>query len=254
MIYGHALTARQQHIRAQQLRLAYPKGQGAVDVLTDLEHWYDCDANDPIMSDQAGSWSLTNENLVALSSGIGPNGQDSINFNGSNKRYISASQAPIDLDAFSIAAWFRCTAFSSTANIIANHRGTGATNLHFQLQTTSTEITFRFWDTAAPFVATHTATISTNTWYFITATHDAASDELTIYVDGALSDTTDTSLRGAYNTTNQPFALGEGAWALSDTRRHRGQVQNVGIWSKVLDLAQHQHLYNSGVGRSYSEL
>jgi hypothetical protein len=87
---------------------------------------------------------------------------------------------------------------------------------------------------------------SLNTWYFIVAQYDPATDELSISVNNGAVDTS--SHAGGIFAGSGTFYVGSmdgTAYGSMD-----GRIDLVGVWKRKITAAEIAYLYNSGNGRS----
>ena len=94
---------------------------------------------------------------------------------------------------------------------------------------------------------TSTAALATGTWYHLIAEHNAATDQISISVNGTLD--TASHAGGVGTTTLGAFALGrEGDRALD---YWDGRIDEVSFWKRLLTAAEKLLLYNDGLGLHY---
>ena len=85
-------------------------------------------------------------------------------------------------------------------------------------------------------------------WAHFALTYDASEDELKFYLDGVLKDTHTTATLGS--TSN---LLGIGQWSGNNANVWNGNIDELGIWNKVLDQTTITSLYNSGNGKAIQD-
>lgn len=92
-----------------------------------------------------------------------------------------------------------------------------------------------------------TTTVSTGTWYFVVAWHDAAANTINIQVNNNTPSSTSHS-SGVRNGTSA-FVLGA---LVADFWNFDGILDEWGFWKRVLTSDERTELYNSGNGRDYA--
>lgn len=91
-------------------------------------------------------------------------------------------------------------------------------------------------------------TLATDTWYHWVYNYDASAGTLQVYIDGSLAATHNSTPTSIYNGTAD-LKVGEGQGYFDGAR------DEIAIWSgQTLSTAEISWLYNSGSGRSYSDL
>lgn len=88
---------------------------------------------------------------------------------------------------------------------------------------------------------------SDNAWHMITMTWDVSSTTLTAFIDGSQVGTHSNS--GDYSRPTAGFRIGSHAY--KNEQYVTGYIDEVGIWTKVLTLGEHQELYASGSALAY---
>ena len=229
---------------------------GDVDLLTGLQWYWDLNTAGATETDQHNGLVLSKSGTVNVSSGGAPDGADCIDVGSAAGYYRNASVArTIDTEAgFSVNIWGYSTADSATANCIFNHRGSSASQTHWQINIRDSSSTDRaITRDAVPVVRTASASeASANAWHMYTLVDDATS--LRLYVDGSLVATDATAL-GTRDSAAREMAIGAAAWSAgSAALRHNGRISMAGVWGIALDTTQISALYNSGAGKRYAAL
>jgi hypothetical protein len=99
--------------------------------------------------------------------------------------------------------------------------------------------------------ATDTIQADNNTWHFIVCTYNNAVPDLTIYVDNSLSFNTSVSITPV--STSDSLTIGASG-AAGPLRLYDGDIDSLAFWKRILTSEERASLYNSGAGKSYSEL
>jgi hypothetical protein len=138
-----------------------------------------------------------------------------------------------------VSAWVKGGSFGAANAVVA--RGTGAGSTTQYLLTVESGIPrFYISNGAAIFFATGGTTLTTGTWYHLTATFDATT--LKIYTNGVIG--TNATFSGTQTTysTNPPSI---GAYS-TGTFPFNGQIDDVRIYNYALTAGQVKLLYNNG--------
>lgn len=95
------------------------------------------------------------------------------------------------------------------------------------------------------------ALVNDNIWHYVVVTYNGGAMNSTnclIYVDGALTSSVGGSgvTNGSQNTN---YAIGY--WALTSGFYFTGQIDEMGIWNRVLTTVEVADLYSGGVGLTY---
>lgn len=194
------------------------------------------------------SYDLTNNNTVTFTAGKVGN---AATFSAASSQYLShADNADFsmgDVD-FTVAAWIKTSATGTVAGMVGKF--TTATNdREYILRRRFGEP--RFVVSSAGNVESASADrgsdISTGTWYFVVGVHDAANDEIILYVDNETPVTTAYS-SGVFDGV-AAFTIGARA---TPSNYFDGQIDEVAVWKRALSPSEIAELYNSGSGRDYA--
>lgn len=96
-------------------------------------------------------------------------------------------------------------------------------------------------------------TINNGQWRQVVAVHDAENDEIRIYVDGALQNSSALSLAGNFAATDNPLRIGNFKFSdvTADNAFFDGAMDNIGIFNRALtgnEILQHFNNGNAGTG------
>ncbi len=99
------------------------------------------------------------------------------------------------------------------------------------------------------FDGTGSTTFSTATWYFIAVTYTSANG-----LKGYVNATSEASAAGigTLGTGNAPVEIGRDVF--NSLRYFDGLIDEVSLWQRELTASEITWLYNSGAGRSYSDI
>ena len=231
------------HSRKLSGDIFYTRGQRRSPLLDGLiSHWKLDEASGPRI-DSHGGIDLGDINTVGSAAGKLGN---AASFIATNEESLTtgdnAALSMGDID-FTIAMWVWFDALTGTG--LAGKWGSGTveyiayfdgTNLRFHVSNNGTA--------NASVVNAHA--ISTGTWYFFCAWHDATANTINVSVN----DNTPASAAhstGVHNGTAS-FYLGRNEEGLT---WFTGRLDSVSIWKRVLTAAERTQLYNGGAGLDY---
>lgn len=202
------------------------------------------------VNDSHGSNNLTNINSVAFVTGLVGNAGD---FELSLTAYLShtsnASLQMGDID-FTICAWVNPESGSGITMQIVAKDDDAASSRDYTLDLSSLVPRFYINGGGGGLEATTASALSTATWYFLVARHDAAGDQVSICVNDGTVFTGNTG--GAVpHTSAAEFRIGAREY-LSFENHFDGLIDQVGLWKRKLSAAEITELYNAGAGRSYA--
>lgn len=161
---------------------------------------------------------------------------NALNFDGTNDYVTVADANALDLTTnYTLEAWIRPTAFTSTSGIISKSQTTGSNGYYLGLSNTApfTGLTFDGLQTA-------NGILETGKWYHIAAVKEGTTR--TLYVNGvavALSGT-------AITTTANTQALTIGVHNLQTPRYFAGSIDEVRVWNTARPIASlREFMYNT---------
>lgn len=207
-----------------------------------ISHWK-LNESSGTRADSHGGLDLGDINTVGQAAGKLGN---SASFIAGNEEALSVGDTPDhsmgDID-FTIALWVWFDAISSTG--LAGKWATDS--LEYLAYCDGTNLRFLVSDDGVSTVSvTNSQSLSTGTWYFFVAWHDASANTINLSVNN------NTPASAAHSTGvyagNASFYLGrneEGLTYLS------GRLDSVSIWKRLLTAAERTQLYNSGAGLDY---
>ncbi len=220
-------------------------GSDLVFALTDqprepVAHWQMDDASGTTAVDAVGGHDGTLTNGPAWDGGqVG----GALNLDGSDDHVVVPHDDALSLlDTMSFTAWINAAAFGSSYQTIVAKDG-GGSGSNFWFGTWQDELVFGFW-TGGFFreVYTNGLGLQADTWYHVAATFDNASNEVKLYVDGALVKTG--PLTFAPTAVTAPLTLGRSP----DGEYWDGLLDDVRIYDEVLGGAELVDLYETGGG------
>lgn len=219
--------------------------------LDSLVSYWQLDEDCGVRADSHKDNPLTEKNAVGQTVGIGGSGYAAL-FVSSNSTYLKlASNSDIqggDKD-FTYAIWVNANTLGSNRGILSKWGAAGAREYRIYYDNGIGKMVFVVSNngTATTTLAL-TFAISINTDYFIVAWHDSVNNVIGLSVNGTSTTTPHTT--GVYaGTVDLEFGRSQGALYL-DGWEAKGAFWN----GRVLSSGNRSTLYNSGAGRSYSEL
>lgn len=202
--------------------------------------------------DAHGSNTLTDTNTVGSAAGKVGNARD---FESGSTQYFNiADNADVstgDID-FTFALWVNLESKGDYRIFIGKDESGQREYLTFY-DLASDRFSFSvFTPTQVDVLANTLGSPSTATWYFIVCWHDATANTVNIQVNNGTADSTATG--GALSASGTaPFRIGARSTAGSLLPMD-GLIDEVGFWKRVLTAPEKTFLYNSGSGRSYSDI
>lgn len=206
---------------------------------------------DDVNSDY-GSYNLTNNNSITFSSGLIGNcavgGASNTNKNLSYNTGIAATDnnisfslwAKMDTEIAANDAWFLRWENKATnyigAGVLYEYNG-GTRRLRFSL------------DMGGNF-SNYNVALGTTNWHHIVATYNSSTSKINCYLDGTkiVTDASFGGLSGAWGSYR--FTL-MAYYSIEGTTCMKGEIDEVGLWNRVLSDSEVTTLYNSGAGNTY---
>jgi hypothetical protein len=155
-----------------------------------------------------------------------------------------------DID-FSIQAWVNAESLAVSMAILGKDLVTPSREYVMNYDNGTTQFSFFVSPSGTSAVvvqASNFGTPSTATWYHLIAWHDSVNNQIGIAVNAGTPNTT--SHTTGVQDSNGPFQIG----ARNAGANWDGLIDEVAIWKKVLTSDERTWLYNSGNGRSYTDI
>lgn len=157
---------------------------------------------------------------------------------------IGSSGGTLDFTTqnFSLATWIKLESFDGVADHkVISQTGTNGYALYIKDATGKVALGKLNVDEVLS-----TQTLTTGDWYYLVVTYDQTANKVNFYINGSL----DSGGELSYSTTfagsqDTRIGLGDGTQTLD------GIVDEVGIWNRVLTVAEVTQLYNGGNGTTY---
>jgi hypothetical protein len=179
-------------------------------------------------------------------------------------RNHDSTHSPGDAN-FIVGGWHYMTTNTRSAHLLAKGGVNNLTASYFLVrQKTSPSYQWTVYDTpVSSFASAVTGTVADTTWYFLVAYHDADNDEIGIYLDGTLVQSTSHSL-GIYSAdATSKFVVGANGrmsggnsqpqeWTTGQINRVFTCQPTVSVSTVIADLVK--TLYNNGRGLMWEGL
>jgi hypothetical protein len=165
-------------------------------------------------------------------------------FNGTSSGISVADNNLLDiLGDITISAWVNWT---SGRTIVAHCLSAGASANPFDFGTDGTHLVFVRSDAGYDSQTSAAFTSISGGWHHVAVTHSPSLSQLKFYLDGVQVGTTITMTKVPTATT-AAMTIGRRA----DGNYFGGMIDELGIWSRVLEPAEIAYIYKSGSGMSY---
>lgn len=219
-------------------------------LIDDLKPYWKLNEESGNRADSVGSNTLTDVNTVLYGTGKVGNCASFVN---ASDEYLAIADNPDvstgDVD-FTIAGWVYLDNETTTQVFWAkNSDSSGDAEYLLYYDQGSDDIIFQVYratDAAVTVIWDGTPTLGT--WYFIVVWHDAAAD--TIYISVNNSTPVSQATGGALQASGAAqFRIG--AWDQATLYDLDGDVDELGLWKRVLTAAERTRLYNGGNGLTY---
>lgn len=210
-----------------------------------ISHWT-FDESSGNATDSHGSNNLTNVASVTYTSGKINNCADLERSSSQYFEITDASQSGLDIsNDMSVSFWMNAETMIGT--IFNKYAATGnQRSYQFNLNSGTWEFVVSGNGSSTAQTTGLTHSMSTGSWYFIVVTYDASAGDVVVYQNGTILDSETITATNPYNGT-APFRIGN----QHTTNYYDGLLDEVSIWSRVLDSTEVSDLYNGGFGLSY---
>lgn len=159
-----------------------------------------------------------------------------LTFDGSDD-YVSGTGIDLTSGDFTVEAWFNTNSVSTTQTILSvGSAGTNNQSFHIRLNQTEIVVDMFFDGVTIPYIVS-------SGWHLLSVSHNSASRESSLYIDGVLIGS-GTHLSNFVGNTD--FAFGRDAW--SATNYFNGQIDEIRIWSELRSGAEIAAFYNHEIG------
>jgi hypothetical protein len=220
--------------------------EGGSTLLNDLTAWWSLD-------EASGNRADSHTNLITLAengtvgSAVGKI-SNAASFAGNSSNYLESSATELRFSStFYIALWIYPTVNSGAQAYISRYDFTNSARSYYVGDSNGKFAILVSNDGATGTINSHPLSFSTNTWYFLEAYYNAATDETGIAVNGG-SFTTVSHTGGLFNPATTPVRVGQHP---NGQQPAQGRIDEIGIWNRILTTAERTELYNSGNGIAY---
>ena len=132
--------------------------------------------------------------------------------------------------AVTLTGWVKSSDLSGWHAVV--NKGASGTNSNYYLSTKDNQASFGFYNAGWSEFTTTTANLQSNTWYHLAATFDNSTDEVRVYVNGAVILSTTTSATPVINSQNLLIGSNEA------NEYWNGMLRDVRIYNCVLGSAE----------------
>ena len=200
------------------------------------------------MTDSHGSNALTNNNSVTFVAAKVANGADLET--DTDMSLSVADVASLDITGdMSISMWWKYET-DIDAGLISKFGASGNRSWRIYKDSVGDTIIFSVTDDGTTMNDVTWAHAASNaTWYHYVLTYTASTHLAELWIDGVSQTAKDVIDTSIFNSTS---ALYIGADEGTPTNSQDGVVDEVGIWSKVLNSGEIAQLYNAGAGFAYA--
>lgn len=224
-------------------------GGGPSSLLANLSSYWKLEEASGTRVDQIGNNSMSATN--APGNAAGKVGQALLLASASSQYLSVADNATNKLTAgsFTIAGWLLFNSINAGGGNAWLAKDSSTAGRAYNCDQNSNN--FRFFTQGgggSNLVATTGVAIATATWYFVACWFDSVAGSLNIQVNNGTIFTQTGAAGPAVSTA--PLNIGQSGYAGSNAYWD-GEIDEVGIWTKVLSASQRTNLYNSGAGTTY---
>lgn len=196
---------------------------------------------------------LTDNNTVTSAAGkVTYTAEDASDFESSTSEYLSLANAnigtlnPGDTD-FTARCWIKAESLSGVTAIMGIWI---AASGNWLIYTNGTTLNFTVQNSSGTNGTGTYSGAATATWYCIHATHDAANNEVKLFINGAQSGAAGSVTGGPRDAGSEPFYFGRDGIG----RYFDGIIAGGAFWTRELSDAEILTDYNRGFGQDYQGL
>jgi len=225
----------------------YESGGAPSSLLTGLVSYWLLDETSGTRSDSVGSNHLTDNNTVGYDTGMHNNAAKFVKANSESLSLAAPGliNTIIPAKSMTISMWVK---FDVDEYLIALREGvTGSTTAGFTVYYGNGQPKMEF----VPTDGTHelparSATLTTGVWYHLLYVYDNVANTGLVYTNGVAG----TLAEYAYTPSIEQGSFRLGAWSNGSTGI-TGLMDEVAIWSRVLESDEITELYAEGAGKFY---
>lgn len=200
-------------------------------------------SNNPLADSHTGTYTLTNSGTVSNGNDFNTDPGKAANFDGSND--LSVNDAAFRTSSFSISTWFKYSSLQVYSTIAAVRYNTSTAPYNsFNLYTGSNpggKLCLAVYNGTTESVYQSTTVLNSNTWYYATASYDASTGRLCLYLNGVLQ--TSATFPGGivYNPSNNPFVIGNIQGTVNNG--FTGSIDELLFYNRALSSTEALYLY-----------
>lgn len=226
---------------------------------TNLTAYWSLEEASGIRTDSKGASHLSDFNSTGVSGATGKVGS-CCDFESASLQYLrAAGNADLLLSsdqAFTFSAWVRAESFVGSMVVLSKDMAADP-DRSYQLQWSFSDSRARWllWgsDGTLVDVSRPSPAMVDSTWYHLICGHDPVANQVFIIVNNGTPDVVSFSL-GTRDNNAWDFRIGAVSTGSIGSFTWDGLIDEVGFWKRVLTPAEITYLYNSGNGRSISEI
>lgn len=222
--------------------------------VTNLKAWWKFDEESGTRLDSRDENHLSDNNTVTYGTGVQGN---SAQFDNATSEYLSRADTA-DVSAgdtdFTVGGWAKFHDLTAIMDFVYKGAAGAAAGDEYVIRYDQGTDRFNYisayaagWDTLV--AATFGGAAAINTWYFIIIQHDASGNEIGISINAGVIDTAATT--GAPNDTANPLYMGGHPTV---GRYLDGELDEWFFWREKLSQDEIDWLYNTGSGRTFSDV
>ncbi len=228
-------------------------GYGTSALYTNLISYWPLDEASGSRADSVLANNLTDNNTVTSTTGKQSNAAV---FTKANSEYLStadnAALSAGDVD-FYVSCWIYPTLNDGSVMTIVSKGSSTQKAWSVNISWADSKVYFDAYTPAGAltYIGT-TGTVTTNTWYFVEAWHDATANTITIALNGTSASTAFPS--GGVRDDNGLFMVGASESG-AVTRYYQGRIDELGFWKNYIpNSTERTWLRNSTTGRTHDEV
>lgn len=226
---------------------------------TDLRAYWKLDEASGNASDSSGNgYTMTNggSSGVTFTTGKMGNAAHFENTYPNNQDSFSRSGLGSDCSTYTISAWIKSsdTTINTDNGIISGGSWGGAGAWVLMVRTNGSGVGALRWDvygnTTGDGISSTTTGIFNGSWRHVAVTYSDSTDTLKFYIDGRLDKTSTSVNSGTIDLTSINIYLGQYLVGSNYRGFANGEIDEVGVWSRVLTDDEISQVYNSGRGNT----
>ena len=190
-------------------------------------------------ADSVGSNPLTNNNTITYAN-TNPLINNYAHFVSASSQWFTVPSFTISA-AFSISFWIKRATTGNYQGFWTNGTGSGSSNTIEIATVNDDKIHYSNFNTE---IITSATLTSTSTWYHVVVTQDGSGNAI-VYVNGSSSATGTVTHAG----TTDSYDIGRVHYNTAEY--YNGNMDEIGLWSRVLTSSEVTQLYNGGAGLQY---